>query len=81
MDLNPQGKVAIVTRGGGGCGLVYSLAFAEEKARVVVADLDGESAQRRAKGITSKGGKALGLKNASVFNREANIGSYASPGL
>lgn len=62
MDLNLSGKVAIVTGGGGGYGRVYSLAFAEEGARVVVADLDGESAQRTVEEIKSKGGKALALK-------------------
>jgi len=62
MDLGLSGKVAIVTGGGGGCGRAYSLAFAQEGARVVVADLDGEAAQRTADEVKRKGGKALAMK-------------------
>lgn len=62
MDLYLSGKAAIVTGGGGGCGRTYCLAFAEEGAKVVVADLDGEAAKRVAEEIRSKGGEALGLK-------------------
>jgi 3-oxoacyl-[acyl-carrier protein] reductase len=62
MDLGLSGKVAIVTGGGGGCGRAYSLAFAAEGARVTVADINGEAAQRTAEEIRKKGGKALPLK-------------------
>jgi len=62
MDLKLSGKVGIVTGGGRGCGRAYCLAFAEEGVRVVVADIDGEAAQRTAKEIESKGGKALATK-------------------
>jgi 3-oxoacyl-[acyl-carrier protein] reductase len=62
MDLGLSGKVAIVTGGGGGCGRAYSLAFAAEGARVTVADINGEAAQRTAEEVRKKGGKALPLK-------------------
>jgi len=62
MDLKLSGKVAIVTGGGGGCGRAYCLAFAEEGARVVVADINGETAQRTAEEIKAKRGKALAMK-------------------
>lgn len=62
MDLNLSGKVAIVTGGGQGCGKAYCLAFAEEGVRVVVADINAESAQQTAREIQDKGGKALAVK-------------------
>jgi NAD(P)-dependent dehydrogenase (short-subunit alcohol dehydrogenase family) len=62
MDLKLSGKVAIVTGGGGGCGRAYCLAFAEEGARVVVADINGETAQHTAEEIKAKRGKALAMK-------------------
>src|SRR4030042_1392774 len=62
MDLGLSGKVAIVTGGGGGCGRAYSLAFAAEGARVAVADINGEAAQRTAEEIRKKDGKPLAMK-------------------
>jgi NAD(P)-dependent dehydrogenase (short-subunit alcohol dehydrogenase family) len=40
-----ESKVAIVTGGGGGIGSAIVLRFAREGAKIVVADIDGESAQ------------------------------------
>ncbi|OGO04798.1 MAG: hypothetical protein A2Y73_02040 [Chloroflexi bacterium RBG_13_56_8] len=62
MDLKLTAKVAIVTGGGGGCGRAYCLALAEEGARVVVADLNGEAAEQVAKEIKEQGGEALAIK-------------------
>jgi NAD(P)-dependent dehydrogenase (short-subunit alcohol dehydrogenase family) len=62
MDLKLSRKVAIVTGGGKGCGKAYCLGFAEEGVRVVVADIDGEAAERAADEIKAKGGQALGMK-------------------
>ena len=62
MDLNLNGKVAVVTGGGGGCGKAYCLALAGEGARVVAADINGESAQKTADEIKSKEGTALAFK-------------------
>jgi NAD(P)-dependent dehydrogenase (short-subunit alcohol dehydrogenase family) len=54
-------KVAIVTGGGRGIGRAYALGFAREGAQVVVADIIFENAQKVAKEINTKGGKALAL--------------------
>jgi len=40
-----EGKVAIVTGGGGGIGSAIVRRFAREGAKIVIADIDGESAQ------------------------------------
>jgi len=50
-----DGKVAIVTGGGGAIGQVYGRALAEAGAAVVLADLNGESAARAAKELTGDG--------------------------
>ena len=67
MDLNLSGKVAIVTGGGQGCGKAYCLVFAEEDVRVVVVDINAETAQQTAREIQDKGGNALAIK-ADVSN-------------
>ena len=62
MDLYLTGKVAIVTGGGQGIGKAYCLGFAEEGTRVVVADINGETARQTAEEIRNKGGEALPIK-------------------
>jgi NAD(P)-dependent dehydrogenase (short-subunit alcohol dehydrogenase family) len=52
-------RVAVVTGGGGGIGAATSRLFAEHGARVVVADIDGERAQRCVDEIAGCGGSAL----------------------
>ncbi|MDP2719116.1 MAG: SDR family oxidoreductase, partial [Dehalococcoidia bacterium] len=54
-------KVAIITGGGRGIGKAYALAYAAEGARVVIADIVFENAQKVAEEIKSKGGTALPL--------------------
>ena len=52
-----EGKVAVVTGGGGGIGEAMARAFATEGARaVVVADIDGDEAERVAAGIDAAAG-------------------------
>lgn len=64
-----QGKVAIVTGGAQGIGGAISRRYAEEGARVVVADRNGEGASTVASEISDRGGEAIGV-TVDVTNRE-----------
>jgi NAD(P)-dependent dehydrogenase (short-subunit alcohol dehydrogenase family) len=58
FDLS--GKVAVITGGAGGIGVVYADALAEAGALVVVADLNGDAAERTATDLVAKGRTAIG---------------------
>ncbi|HEX7365011.1 MAG TPA: 3-oxoacyl-ACP reductase family protein [Dehalococcoidia bacterium] len=62
MDLNLTGKTVIVTGGGSNIGRAIVLAFAKEKANVVIADIDRVQGQKVAREATSLGGKAVVVK-------------------
>lgn len=53
---------SIVTGGGGGIGREIALRFASDGAAVVVADQNGDAAQRVAEEIVLAGGRALGVQ-------------------
>jgi NAD(P)-dependent dehydrogenase (short-subunit alcohol dehydrogenase family) len=55
------GKVALITGAGAGMGREASVLFAEEGARVVVADIDGKAATETAGLIRQRGGQALAV--------------------
>jgi len=55
-------RVAIVTGGGAGIGEATSLLFAQEGAKLVVADIDIKGAERVAGLIKEKGGEAVPFK-------------------
>src|SRR4051794_38581631 len=59
FDLS--GKVAVITGGAGGIGVVYADALARAGASVVVADLDGQAAERTAKELTGNGFQAAAV--------------------
>lgn len=56
-----DGKVAIVTGGGGAIGQVYGRALAEAGAAVVLADVAGEAAERAAAELADDGLRATGV--------------------
>ena len=56
-----EGKVALVTGGGGGIGRAAALAFAREGARVAVADFAADTARDTVALINDAGGQAITL--------------------
>jgi 2-hydroxycyclohexanecarboxyl-CoA dehydrogenase len=61
MDLGLRDKVAVVTGAGSGIGQAIALSLAGEGARVVAADLQGDTAAATATAVKQQGGTALGL--------------------
>jgi 3(or 17)beta-hydroxysteroid dehydrogenase len=57
-----KGRAALVTGGAGGIGSAICRRLATDGAFVVIADLDGEQADRVARGIASDGGSAFGIR-------------------
>ena len=60
--LKLDGKVAVITGAGAGFGRACALLFAEEGARIVVADINADRADLAAKRITSNGGTAIAVE-------------------
>jgi NAD(P)-dependent dehydrogenase (short-subunit alcohol dehydrogenase family) len=56
-----EDKVAVITGGANGIGRAVALRYAREGARVVVADIESENAQKAAEEIRAVGGKALAV--------------------
>ncbi len=54
-----ENKTAVVTGAGSGFGEGMALRFAEEGAKVVVSDINGDAAKRVADDIIAKGGQAI----------------------
>lgn len=70
-------KVAIITGGGRGIGEATAKKFAQEGARVVIADINQEDIERTVNEIKSMGGEAMGLvvdvtKGASAIKMVAD---------
>lgn len=65
------GKAAIVTGGASGIGRATVLQLAAEGARVCVADIDGDAAERTAKEVEASGGEAIAI-SVDVSQPDAN---------
>jgi NAD(P)-dependent dehydrogenase (short-subunit alcohol dehydrogenase family) len=65
-----EGKVAVITGGASGMGMVASKLFASEGARVVLTDVNDEAAEATASAIRGAGGEALSLH--ADISREAD---------
>ena len=57
-----EGKVAIITGAGQGIGEGIALRLADEKASVVVTDINEKNAQKVSEEINSKGGESIAIK-------------------
>ena len=62
MHRKLEGKVALVTGGGGGIGSATAQAYAREGARVAVVDVHHDAAQKVADAIVAAGGEAIALQ-------------------
>lgn len=58
MEASLRGRVALVAGGGSGAGPAAAAAFARRGAAVVVADLDGDAAERVAEALRAEGAAA-----------------------
>jgi NAD(P)-dependent dehydrogenase (short-subunit alcohol dehydrogenase family) len=54
-------RVAIITGGGGGIGGAIALRFAHEGAKIVIAEINSEAAQRKAGEISADSGEAISV--------------------
>ncbi|HKX32515.1 MAG TPA: SDR family oxidoreductase [Blastocatellia bacterium] len=64
-------KVAIVTGSGAGIGQATAILFAEEGAKVIVADLDSRAGEETAAQIKARGGEALSVATDISSERDA----------
>ncbi len=65
-----EGKVAIITGAASGIGKAISCLYAKEGARVAIADINQQAADRAAAEINAAGGKAIGIA-MDVTNEDA----------
>ncbi|WP_308909106.1 SDR family NAD(P)-dependent oxidoreductase [Pseudokordiimonas caeni] len=74
-----QDRVAIVTGAGGGLGRCHALMLASHGAKVIVNDMNGDSAKRVADDIRAGGGEAIGVQ-ASVTD-EAQVAAMVTKAM
>ena len=72
MDLELQGKVAIVTGGALGIGASIVETLVKEGANVIIADNNFEAAQQLVEKITTNGSRVLAIKtNVDQANKKS----------
>ena len=76
MELNLNGKVALITGAGSGMGLLCAQCYAKEGAKVVLADLNEDAINKAAEEIKANGGDALAVK-VDVTNYEEVVACCA----
>ncbi len=62
MEINFEGKVALITGAGSGIGLLSAKCFAKEGASVVLADINEEAINAAVSEIEAFGGRAIAVK-------------------
>ncbi len=65
-----EDKVALVTGGGSGMGRATAIAFAEEGAKLAIADRDREGGELTARTIRNAGGQALFIETDVAVSRQ-----------
>ncbi|MBT3272532.1 MAG: 3-oxoacyl-ACP reductase FabG [Spirochaetales bacterium] len=69
-----EGRIAVVTGGASGIGKAIAHAFAKEGAKIVIADLDEESAEKTVDEVKSFGSEAIAVKADVGFSKDvANV--------
>lgn len=71
-----DGKVALITGAAGGMGLVAAQLFAQQGARVMIADFNAEGAEAAAAGIRADGGEAASV--GGDVSRSADVEAMVS---
>jgi NAD(P)-dependent dehydrogenase (short-subunit alcohol dehydrogenase family) len=73
MSGRLQGRVAVITGGASGIGRGACLRFAQEGAKIVIADIDREGGERTAAEIKGKGGEGVFIRTdtASAADNDA----------
>ena len=83
FDLS--GKVAVITGGAGGIGVVYARALCEAGASVVVADLGADAAEKTAAGLVAEGysavATAVDVRSPESAKAMANVAVDAFGGI
>ena len=82
VDMRLANKISVVTGGGAGIGRAIALAFAQEGASVVIADIQADAARETAALIHQAGGQALAVTtdvaspDSVAMLRDAALASY-----
>ena len=74
-----KGKTAVVTGGGSGIGGGMCRRFAKQGMQVVVADIEGESAERAASALRDEGARAIGV--ACDVSKRSDLESLAATAI